>query len=123
MKGRHIPLFKYHCGKANLRVPAIEEIKPPLHVPMSHLFVQTLIGDIRRALLDHTVFWPATDLQGKVNDYQRFYNQQTLLQPTPAYSGPGGVTPAHSVSGKFIDINGYRCENFCRGRFQLAVAA
>jgi hypothetical protein len=52
----------------------IEEIKSVPHVPMSHPFVERLIGSIRRELLDHTLFWTATDLENKLRDYQRYYN-------------------------------------------------
>jgi putative transposase len=56
------PLFQYHRWKANLRVLEIVEIKSLAHVPMSHPFVERLIGSIRRELLDHTFFWTSADL-------------------------------------------------------------
>ena len=64
------PLFQYHRWKANLRVLEIEEIKSLPHVPMSHPFVEPLIGSIRRELLDQTLLWTATDLENKLRDYQ-----------------------------------------------------
>jgi hypothetical protein len=60
------PLFQYHRWKANLRVLDIEEIKSLPHAPMSHPFVERLIGSIRRELLDRTLFWTATDLENKL---------------------------------------------------------
>ena len=57
------PLFQYHRWKANLRVLEVEEIKSLPHVPMSHPFVERLIGSVRRELLDQTFFWTATDLE------------------------------------------------------------
>ena len=54
------PLFQYHRWKANLRVLEIEEIKSLPHVPMSHPFVERLIGSVRRELLDRTFFWIST---------------------------------------------------------------
>ncbi len=65
------PLFQYHRWKANLRVLDIEEIKSLPHVPMSHPFVERLIGSVRRELLDQTFFWTVTDLENKLQDYQR----------------------------------------------------
>ena len=50
---------------ANLRVLEINEIKSLPHVPMSHPFVERLIGSVRRELLDQTLFWTATDLENK----------------------------------------------------------
>jgi putative transposase len=41
------PLFQYHRWKANLRVLDIEEIKSLPHTPMSHPFVERLIGSYR----------------------------------------------------------------------------
>jgi transposase InsO family protein len=64
------PLFQYHRWKANLRVLEIEEIKSLPHVPISHPFVERLIGSVRRELLDHTFFWTATDLENKLREYQ-----------------------------------------------------
>ena len=64
------PLFQYHRWKSNLRVLEIEEIKSLPHVPMSHPFVERLIGSVRRELLDHTFFWTATDLQNKLREYR-----------------------------------------------------
>ena len=93
------PLFQYHRWKANLRVLDIEEIKSVPHVPMSHPFVERLIGSIRRELLDHTLFWTATDLENKLREYQHYYNESR------AYSGRDGGTPVESDVAKVIDIN------------------
>jgi transposase InsO family protein len=60
------PLLQYHRWEANLRVLGIEEIKSLPHVPMSHPFVERLIGSMRRELLDQTFFWTATDLENKL---------------------------------------------------------
>ena len=65
------PLFQYHRWKANLRVLEVEQIKSLQHVPMSHPFVERLIGSVRRELLDQTLFWTATDLENKLTNYQR----------------------------------------------------
>ncbi len=45
------PLFQYHRWKANLRVLDIEEIKSVPYIPLSHPFVERLIGTIVPALL------------------------------------------------------------------------
>ena len=60
------PLFQYHQWQANLRILEIEPIKSIPYVPVSHPFVERLIGSIRRELLDHTFFWTATDLERKL---------------------------------------------------------
>ena len=96
------PLFQYHRWKANLRVLEVEEIKSLPYVPMSHPFVERLIGSIRRELLDHTLFWTATDLENKLRDYQHYYNEHRT------HSGRDGATPVDSNSGKVVTINNYR---------------
>ena len=111
------PLFQYHRWKANLRVLEIEEIKSLPHVPMSHPFVERLIGSIRRELLDHTFFWTSTDLENELRDYQCYYNQYRT------HSGRYGETPVESDGGKVVDINHYRWQKHCRGLFQLPMAA
>ena len=111
------PLFQYHRWKANLRVLDIEEIKSLPHVPMSHPFVERLIGSVRRELLDQTLFWTTTDLEKKLREYQRYYNAYR------AHSGRDGKTPENFDAAKAVDINEYRWKGHCRGLFQLPMAA
>ena len=111
------PLFQYHRWKANLRVLDVEEIKSLPHVPMSHPFVERLIGSVRRALLDHTLFWTATDLENKLQDYQGYYNERRT------HSGRDGATPVNSIRMNRIDINQYGWQKHCRGLFELPIAA
>ena len=111
------PLFQYHRWKANLRVLDVEEIKSLPHVPMSHPFVERLIGSVRRELLDHTLFWTATDLENKLREYQCYYNKYRT------HSGRAGATPVESGGNKVVDINDHRWKKHCRGLFQLPEAA
>ena len=48
----HDPLFTFHRWQANLRILDVSEIKTVPHVPLSHPFVERLIGTVRRELLD-----------------------------------------------------------------------
>ena len=111
------PLFQYHRWKANLRVLDIEEIKSLPHVPMSHPFIERLIGSIRRELLDHTFFWTATDLENKLRSYRLYFNE------CRTHSARGGATPIDYAARNVIDINEYRWQGHCRGLFQLPIAA
>jgi transposase InsO family protein len=111
------PLFQYHRWKANLRVLEIEEVKSLPHVPMSHPFVERLIGSVRRELLDQTLFWTGTDLEKKLQDYQAYYNEHRC------HSSRDGATPAPPNSNNVISLNDYRWKKHCRGLFQLPVAA
>jgi len=58
----HDPLYRFHQWQANLRVLDVKEIKTVPYVPLSHPFVERLIGTIRREYLDQTLFWTAADL-------------------------------------------------------------
>jgi putative transposase len=111
------PLFQYHRWKANLRILDIEEIKSLPHVPMSHPFVERLIGSVRRELLDHTLFWTATDLENKLREYQCYFNQHRC------HTSRNGASPIEILPSNVIDIKGYRWNKHCRGLFDLPVAA
>lgn len=50
------PLLRYHRWQANLWTLEIEEIKSVPYIPLSHPFVERLIGTIRREYLDHIFF-------------------------------------------------------------------
>ena len=99
------PLFQYHRWKANLRVLDIDEIKSLPPVPMSHPFVERMIGSIRRELLDHTLLWTVTDLENKLCEYQCYYNESRT------HSGRDGATPVNSVRMNRININQYGWQN------------
>lgn len=111
------PLFQYHRWKANLRVLDIEEIKSLPYIPMSHPFVERLIGSVRRELLDQTLFWTVADLENKLRKYQSYYNN------CRTHSGLDGATPVQTVEYKVVDISQYCWEKHCRGLFQLPMAA
>ena len=111
------PLFQYHRWKANLRVLEIEEIKSLPHVPMSHPFVERLIGSVRRELLDQTFFWTATDPENNLRNYQAYYNAHRC------HSSGDGATSARPDGDNVITLNNYRWKKHCRGLFQLPVAA
>ena len=60
---------------ANLRILEIDEIKTVPHVPVSHPFVERLIGTIRREFLDQVLFWNVRDLEWKLSEFQTYYNE------------------------------------------------
>jgi len=60
------PLFQFRQWQANLRILDVTELKTVPYVPLSHPFVERLIGTIRRELLDRILFWTATDLERKL---------------------------------------------------------
>jgi hypothetical protein len=87
------------------------------HVPMSHSFVERLIGSVRKEMPDQTFFWTVTDLENTLQAYQRYYTESRT------HSGRGGVTPIDDSGRKVVNINEYRWKQHCRGLFQLPMAA
>jgi putative transposase len=63
------------------------------------------------------LFWTATVLENKLRDYLRYYNKNR------AHYGRARETPVESDGGKVVDINYYRLQKYCRGLFQLPMAA
>src|SRR6516162_572508 len=68
------PLYRFHQWQANLRILDVTEIKSVPHVPLSHPFVERLIGTVRREYLDHILFWTAADLENKLLDFRTYFN-------------------------------------------------
>jgi transposase InsO family protein len=116
----HDPLFRFHRWLANLRVLEIEELKSVPYAPVSHPFVERLIGTIRREYLDRTFFWSATDLERKLADFRNYYNghrvHRSLEGITPAQHA-GAPSPAPAT------LDQYAWRRHCRGLFQTPIAA
>jgi transposase InsO family protein len=72
------PLFQFHRWKANLRILEVEEIKSIPFTPISHPYVERIIGTVRRECLDQTLFWNEVDLQKKLNDFTDYYNNHRV---------------------------------------------
>ena len=90
------------------------------HVPLSHLFVERLIGTMRREFLDHVLFWNARDLERKLADFQVYYNAAR------SHAALEGKTPLGVASGHAVDraeLNNVRWVSHCRDLVQLPVAA
>ena len=69
----HDPLYRFHQWQANLQTLEVKEIKTVPYVPLSHPFVERLIG-IRREYLDQMLFWTAVDLENKLLDFGTYFN-------------------------------------------------
>src|SRR5947208_1027412 len=76
----HDPLYRFHQWQANLRVLGVTEIKTIPYVPLSHPFVERLIGTVRREYLDRTLFWTTADLETKLFDFQHYYKTHAGLK-------------------------------------------
>jgi transposase InsO family protein len=70
----HDPLYRFGQWQANLRILDVAEIKTVPYVPLSHPFVERLIGTIRREYLDRTLFWTTVDLENKLLEFRDYFN-------------------------------------------------
>jgi hypothetical protein len=115
--GRH--LYRFHQGQANLRVLEVREIKTVPYVPLSHPFVERLIGTVRREYLGRVLFWTTADLETKLLDFQHYFNAHRT------HAGLEGRLPEPSIRGfaSPIDLGPYRWQRPCRGLYQTPIAA
>jgi len=52
---------------------AMSGVDPP-YAPMTHPFIERVIGTIRREYLDHTPFWNSLGLTRKPDAFKDYYN-------------------------------------------------
>ena len=88
-------------------------------MPLSHPFVERLIGTIRREYLDRTLFWTTADLETKLLDFQHYYNGHRT------HAGLEGRLPEPDVNGSVspIGLDSYKWRRHCRGLYQTPIAA
>jgi transposase InsO family protein len=113
----HDPLFRFHQWQANLRVLMVQEIKTVPYVPLSHPFVERLIGTVRREYLDQTLFWTAADLENKLRLFQDYFNGQRV------HSGLRGRLLDSEQAPTPLNFASYRWQQHCRGLYQTPIAA
>src|ERR1035441_7847605 len=92
------PLYRFHQWQANLRVLEVTEIKSIPYVPLSHPFVERLIGTLRREYLDHMLFWTTADLENKLLDFRTYFNHHRT------HTSREGRTPDPPVSRPIANL-------------------
>jgi hypothetical protein len=99
---------------------ATHKVKSVPYAPVSHPFIERLIGKIRRKYLDRVLFWNALDLARKLEAFGDYYNchrvHRALAGPTPARRA-GAPSPVAAA------LNHYAWQQHCRGLFQIPIAA
>jgi transposase InsO family protein len=116
----HDPLFEAHRWRANLRILEIDEIKTVPLVPLSHPFVERVVGTIRREFLDHVLFWNGRDLERKLGEFRTYYNAARC------HASLDGHTPLTFADRRTLppaDLNDVRWVSHCRDLVRLPVAA
>ena len=113
------PLFTSYRWQANLRILDLNEIKSIPYAPMSHPFIERVIGTIRREYLDHTPLWNSLDLTRKLDDFSCYYNNH---RTHAALSGRSPARFSESAKQDVADINDYswkrHFEAYFKHRFQ-----
>jgi hypothetical protein len=98
----------------------IKEIKTVPYAPMSHPYIERLIGTIRRECFDQILFWNEADLQNKLEKFIKYYNDcrchWSLKGSTPKDIANNNVT-------KSMDIQYYRWSKYCNDLYELPTAA
>jgi putative transposase len=110
------PLYRFHQWKANLRVLGVDEVKSVPHVPLSHPFVERLIGTIRGECLDRMLFWTALDLEQKLSEFEDLYNIHR------AHASLDGRTPGQEPKN-IATLNRHGWEKHGGGLYQTPIAA
>ena len=64
-------IFYSERWKATLNILEVDDsVKSIPHTPVSHPFIERVIGTTRREYLDHLLFWNKTDLERKLNQFK-----------------------------------------------------
>src|ERR1019366_4272339 len=115
----HDPLYRFGRWQANLRILDVAEIKTVPYVPLSHPFVEGLIGTVRREYLDRMLFWTTADLESKLLDFQTYFNEHR------AHTGRQGRTPDQDtrLPRPVSDLHSYGWHCHCRGLYRTPTAA
>ena len=111
------PLYRFRQWQANLRILDVAEIKTVPYVPLSHPFVERLIGTLRRECLDRTLFWTSADLESKLLDFKTYFNHHRT------HSARVGRPPEDAPHRPVANRQSYRWESHCRGLYQTPIAA
>ena len=114
------PLFQFRRWKANLRILDIAEIKSVPYAPMSHPFIERVIGTIRREYLDQVPFWNSLDLERKLDEFKVYYN---IHRTHASLSGHSPAKFGLRANEAFANINDYGWRQHCRGLFHTPIPA
>ena len=114
------PLFQFHRWSANLRILDVTEVKTVPYVPLSHPFVERLIGRVRQEYLDQVPFCSARDLDRKLLLFQKYYNADRVHR---GFDGAPPDDKTGKTDRKVARLDNYRWQEHCRGIYQLPIAA
>ena len=91
------------------------------NVPLSHPFVERVIGTMRREFLGQVPFWNARDLERKLGEFQVYDNAAHSHASLEGYTPPDLCPSGHTLTP--ADLSHVRWVSHCRDLVQLPVAA
>ena len=89
------------------------------YAPVSHPFVERLIGTIRREFLDHVLFWSVLDLERKLGEFQHYFNNARVH----ASLGAIPIEVARESTRTPAQLDDFRWRAHCCGLVELPIAA
>ena len=114
------PLFRYHQWIVNLDVMGIDVVKSIPFTPTSHPFVERLIGTIRREFTDEILFWNADDLEKKLSEYQRYFNEVRVHQGIDGSRPNSKYENSEPIYARPEELS---WRSYCRGLYRVPIAA
>jgi hypothetical protein len=91
-------------------------------VPTSRPFIERTIGSVRREGLNDILFFNERDLQNKLEDFQKYFNE-TRAHSSLEMKTPQEKASETTINKKVVSLNNYRWEKHCGGLYQLPKSA
>ena len=114
------PLYRFDRWAPELESMMINPIYSIPLTPISHPFVERLIGTTRREYLDQLFFWNKGDLQHKLDQFRDYFNEHRV------HAGINGDLPnqrADEIEPRIASLENYSWDSHCNGLFQMPKAA
>ena len=114
------PLYRFDRWAPQLEAMMINPIYSIPLTPISHPFVERLIGSVRREYLDRLFFWNTRDLQHKLDQFKDYFNEHRV------HAGIDGDLPnqrADEIEPRIASLENYSWDSHCNGLFQIPKAA
>ncbi|MBT5709219.1 MAG: DDE-type integrase/transposase/recombinase [Verrucomicrobia bacterium] len=114
------PLYRFDRWAPELQAMMINPIYSIPLTPVSHPFVERLIGSVRREYLDRLFFWNTRDLQPELDQFRDYFNEHRV------HAGIDGDLPnqrADEIEPKIVSFESYSWEPHCNGLFVMPKAA
>jgi len=88
--------------------------------PISHPYVERVIGTIRRECLDQALFWGDADLQNKLDDFTDYYNNHRVHA---SLNGEITTNFGEERLQSVASLGKFNWKRLCRGLMQLPIPA